>query len=122
ALVSHGWLVLELGEDETGVVPAEPEVVRESDVRLPLARLVRDVVEVALGIRVLVVDRRRHDVALHREDRRDRLDRARRAEAVPRRALGRRDRRLARLLLAEGDLDHTRLARVAERSRRSVGI
>ena len=38
------------------------------------------------------------------------------------RALRRRDRRLAGLLLSERDLDHARLARVAERRRGPVGV
>src|SRR4051812_39449871 len=46
--------------DYRGVVAAEAERVRDADggVRR-VARLVRDVVEVALGVRLLVVDRRR---------------------------------------------------------------
>ena len=45
-----------------------------------------------------------------------------RAEAVARRALRRRDRRAARVLLAERDLDHLRLGRVAERRRGGVRV
>src|SRR3712207_9310727 len=45
--------------EHAGVVAAEPHRVRERHVDLRVPRLVRDVVEVARGIRVLVVDRRR---------------------------------------------------------------
>ena len=87
-----------------------------------VARLVRDVVEVALGILGLVVDRRRHLPVAHRERREDGLDRAGGAEAVTRRALRRRHRRPLRVLFAERLLDHARLRRVAERRRRRVRV
>src|SRR5712691_10130196 len=49
----------ELSDDDRGVVAAEAEGVRQrhSDVRR-IARFVRDVVEIALGVLELVVDRR----------------------------------------------------------------
>src|SRR5664279_1677851 len=48
-------------EQNTAVVPAEPHPVRDRVRQVGLARLIGDVVEVALGIGVLVVDRRRDD-------------------------------------------------------------
>ena len=45
-------------EDERGVLAAEAEAVAHGDLHLDLAGLVRDVVEVALGVGVLEVDRR----------------------------------------------------------------
>src|SRR4029077_8468748 len=81
--------VFELAHDDAGVVPAETERVRDADGDVGLARLVRDVVEVALGIGLLVVDRRRQQAPLDGQHGEDGLDRPGRAEAVTRRALGR---------------------------------
>src|SRR5439155_9223911 len=52
-------------EDQRGVRPAEAERVRHHVTDLLLARLIRDVVEIALRIGHLVVDRRRDDPCLH---------------------------------------------------------
>src|SRR5438874_846379 len=112
-------LVFEAADDDRRVVAAEPERVRDADPHVGLAGLVRDVVEIALWVRILVVDGRRQATAIDRERREDRLDRAGRAEAVAGRALGRRDRRVARILLAERELQHARLRRIAERRRRA---
>ena len=109
-------------EHERGVVAAEPERVRDADLDLLVPRLVRDVVEVALRIGRVLVDRRREDAALEREDRERRFDRAGGAEGVPGRSLRRRDRRAVRLVLAERELQDSRLARVADRRRGSVGV
>ena len=71
----------------------------------------------------LVVDRRRqHAVARSPRIAEHRLDRAGGAEAVAGRALRRGDRRVARVLLAERQLDHARLGRVAERRRGAVRV
>src|SRR5215211_7375964 len=121
-MVSPRALAVELLYDDAGVVAAEAERVGDPDPDRSLARLVGDVVEVALGIRVVVVDRRRQRVAVDREHREDRLDRARGAQAVAGGALRGGHGRLTRVLLAERELDHTRLARVSERRRRSVGV
>src|SRR5919206_4086834 len=99
-------LVFELLHDQARVVPAEAERIREADADLGLARLVRDVVEIALRVRLVVVDRRRQHAALDGEDREDRLDRAGRAEAMAGCALRRRDPDLRSVLLAERLLDH----------------
>src|SRR5262249_57069468 len=104
--------LLDTPEDDRRVVTAEAERVRDGDAHVGVARLVRDVVEVALGVRHLIVDRRRHLAVADREGREDGLDCSTGAETVAGRALRRRDRRLARLLLAERELDHTRLRRV----------
>ena len=101
---------------------AEAERVRDADLDLLLPRLVRDVVEVARRIGRRLVDRRRQDPALEREDREDRLDRAGGAEAVAGRALRRGDRRAIRLVLAERHLEHARLAGVAGRRRGAVRV
>src|SRR6266496_2210751 len=74
-LRSRNGSVFELAQNDARVVPAEPERVGDGDLDVGFARVVRDVVEVASGIRRLVVDRRRQHVLVHREDREDRLDR-----------------------------------------------
>jgi hypothetical protein len=56
---SRSGLSLEAAQHEAGVVPAEAERVRDGDPDVGLARLVRNVVEVAFGIGCVVVDRRR---------------------------------------------------------------
>src|SRR5262249_62101089 len=101
-------------QDDRGVVAAEAERVRHRSRELRRAGRIRHVVEIALGIGLLVVDRGREGLLLQRQCGEDRLDRAGSAEAVPRRALRRGDRRLPRVLLAERLLDHARLARVAK--------
>src|SRR5439155_11128521 len=119
------WLsgsVFELADHDAGVVPAEAERVRDADGDVGLPRLVRDVVEIALGVLLLVVDRRGQQAAFDGEHGEDGLDGARGAEAVAGRALRRRNADLRRVLLAQRLLDHLRLARVTERSRRRVRV
>src|SRR2546426_12778396 len=94
---------------------AEAEGIRNSHPHVGLPGLVRNVVEVALRIRDLVVDRRRKLAVTDRKRREDRLDGAAGAETVAGGALRRRDRGLARKLLAECQLDHARLGRIAKR-------
>jgi hypothetical protein len=104
-------------------VAPEAERVRTRDVDVrSVAGFVRDVVEVAVRVGIVVVDRRRELPVAHGEHREHRFDRAGGAEAVPRRPLRRRDRRLASVLLAERELQDTRLARVSERRRRRVRV
>ena len=118
-----GRLLVERADDERGVVAAEPEGVRDGDRQIgQVARHVRDVVEIAVRVGLVVVDRRRRllvDERLHGEDR---LDGARRAEAMAGRALRRGDGELLRVLLAERELDHARLGGVAERRRGRVRV
>ena len=64
---SAGTGLLDAAEQDAAVVAAEAHRVRERDVDLGLARLVRDVVEVALRIGDLVVDRRREHAVADRE-------------------------------------------------------
>src|SRR5712692_3712636 len=66
-----------------------------------LARLVRDVVEVAVGIRCLVVDGRRQDAVVERQRGRDRLDAAGGAQHVTRHRLTDAARLAATLLARE---------------------
>src|SRR5580765_4225316 len=69
-------------EQHAAVVAAEAHRIRERNVDLRFARLVRDVVEIALGIGVLVVDRGRDRALVDREHAHHRLDRAGGSEAV----------------------------------------
>src|SRR4029453_3246317 len=95
------------------VVPTEAHRVRERHLDLGLARLVRDVVEVAFRVRVLVVDRRRHLALVDREDAHHGLDRPRGSEAVAHHRFRRRDGELVRVV-AEDVLERLRLGEIAE--------
>src|SRR5438132_12532063 len=55
-------------EDEAGVDAAKAEGVRHSDANLAVTRLVRYVVEIALGVRRAVVNGRWQNPVLERED------------------------------------------------------
>src|SRR5258707_14000844 len=57
----EGASVVHTSQDDAGVVPAEAERVVDGVLHVRLARLVRDVVEIAVGIGCVVVDRRRQD-------------------------------------------------------------
>src|ERR671933_2269301 len=83
-----------LRDREAGVLAAEPERVRQGDLEVRrLARALGDVVEVAVGVRLLVVQCRGQHAAAHRLEAYKRLDRAGRAEQVPDRRLRRGDGR-----------------------------
>src|ERR687888_834536 len=69
-------------DNYAGVVAAEAEAIRDRHADVRVARLVRHVVQVALRVGRLVVDRRRHLAVANGQRREDRLDRARSAEAV----------------------------------------
>ena len=64
-------------------VPPKPNALRQRDLDVLLARLVRDVVEVAVGIGRLVVDGRRQHPVVEGQHGGDGLDAARGAEQVP---------------------------------------
>ncbi len=53
--------LFDLAEEYAAVVAAKAHAVREGDLNIGLAEFVRNVVEIALGIRLTVVDRRRQD-------------------------------------------------------------
>src|SRR5439155_1217238 len=71
-----------LAEGQRRVGAAEAEGVRQRRLDVLLARLVRDVVEVAVRVGRLVVDRGRQHAVIEREHRGDRLDAAGGAEEV----------------------------------------
>src|SRR5215470_12250824 len=73
---AHDHLRVVGAEGERGVRAAEAEGVRERDLDVLLARLVGNVVQVAVGVGRLVVDGRRQDAVMEREHRRNRLDAA----------------------------------------------
>ena len=85
------------------------------------ARLVRHVVEIALRIRVAVVDRRREHALVERADAHHRLDRTSGSEEMPEHGLRRRDGELVRMR-AEHRLDRLRLGEIALRRRRPVRV
>src|SRR5206468_446011 len=76
-------------EHETGVGAAEAERIRERDPDRGAARLVGDVVELAVGVDGVEVDRRRQDRGLERANAQQRLDRACGAEQMPGHRFGR---------------------------------
>src|SRR4051794_39408066 len=77
-----------LGDRQARVLAAEPERVRQRELEVRrLPRALGDVVEVAVGIRLGVVQRRGQHATAHRLEAHDGLDRAGRAEQVPERRL-----------------------------------
>ena len=108
-------------EDQRGVVSAEAEVVRDRDVDLAGLRDVRRVVEVAIGIRVLVIDGRRDHARVDGHHAGGRLDAAGGTQEVTGHGLGRGDGDLGGEV-AEGTLDREGLAAVVDRGRGAVGV
>ena len=103
------------------LVPPKPKLFFTRVLDLHLARRVGAVVQVALGILVEDVDRRRRDLVLHRQHREHRLDAAGAAEQVAGHRLGRVDDQLLRVV-AEGELDRVGLVHVAQRRRGAVRV
>src|SRR3954462_10159212 len=66
----------EAADDERVVLSAKAERVGTGDIDLCLTRGIGDVVEVALGVGVLIIDRRRADVVADGQNAGDQLDRA----------------------------------------------
>src|SRR5262245_63402146 len=78
---SGSWaLTAELAEGQGGVGAAEAEGVVQRDLDVHLAGLIGDVVEIAVGIRRLVVDGRGQQAVMEAEDGGDRLHAAGGAE------------------------------------------
>src|ERR1700674_240080 len=121
--VAIAILLVGLGafDHERGVVAAEPERVREGHLGVRLASLVGDVVQVALRVRVVQVDRRRQQTAVEREHARGGLEGAGGAQQVTVDGFGRADRELVGVV-AEDGLDGFRLGHVAQLGRRSMGV
>src|SRR5438105_5319229 len=110
-----------LAEDERGVVAAEAHRVRQGGLDLPGPRRIRDVVQVQRRIRRRVVDRRRDAAVAHREEARDRLERAGGPEEVSGHRLRRRHEELVRVG-AEDLLDRGGLLPIVGLRRRAVGV
>src|SRR5205823_4921777 len=66
-------LLLELLQDDDCVLTAESEAVGDGYAHIHAPHFVGHVVEVAIGIRGLVVDSRVHETAVHHKQGRDRL-------------------------------------------------
>src|SRR4029077_6672238 len=92
ALRKINTLAPELLEQQRGIVPAEAEGVRKRQLDVELAGALRDVIEVALGIRVLEVDGRGRAPLFDRFHRDDRLDGSGGPQQVAHHRLGRADR------------------------------
>ena len=69
-------------EDQRRIGAAEAERIRQRDVDVALARLVRHQIDRRLDRRIVEIDGRRRDAVADRQDREDRLDRAGRAEQM----------------------------------------
>src|SRR4051812_5768006 len=82
-------------DDQTAVMPAEAETVRNGVANALLARLVRDVIEIARGVWRVVIDRRMEHAVLQRQDAGDDFDAPGGAERVAQHALGAGDGQLA---------------------------
>ena len=102
-------------------MPAEPHGVGERDRDLCLARAIRDVVEIALGVADLLIDRRREDALAHREEADRRFNGAGRAERVSGHRLRRRDRE-PRRVIAEDRLERRGLGTVIRLGRGAVRV
>src|SRR5690348_5359383 len=106
---------------ERDVVTAEAEAVAQRDLDVATHRAVRRVVQIELGVRMLVIDRRRHDAVAHRKCADDELDRAGGAEHVARHRLGRADIDFG-CNIAEDGLDGLGLVEIVRRGRRTVRV
>src|ERR1700757_4124887 len=121
AISSPLCLRLAFLDHERGVVSAKSKRVGQGDVDARLTRLVRHVVEVTFGVRIVEVDRRRKQSAIEGEHAGRGLDRAGGAEQVAMHRLGRADGQLEGVV-AENRLDRLRLRDIAELGRRAVGV
>src|SRR6266849_3953207 len=125
--LKSSWLAMSLliglwGLDhETRVVAAETERVRQGHLDVGLARLVGHVVEIALRVGVVEVDRGRQQAAIDREDAGRRLDGAGGAQQVTVHRLGGADREVTSVV-AEHRLDRPGLRDVAELRGRSMRV
>src|SRR5216684_3393585 len=117
-LAGHSPLLIGLwGLDyEARVVPAEAERVRQRHLDVGFARLVGHVVEVALWVGLVEVDRGRQQAAIQGEDASSGLDGAGGTKQVPVDRLGGADRKLVRVV-TEHCLDRFGLGDVTELGR-----
>src|SRR5216683_3752757 len=115
-LLGNRLLTDKLLRHHRGVVSAEAEGVVQSSGDRHFARLVWHVVEIALRIRILVVDRRRDEICLNRLGADGHFDGAGGAEHVSGGALGGADGQFSRAV-AEDGLDRLRFADVSLRRR-----
>ncbi len=107
--------------DDRRVVPAEAEAVAHHRAELAFPRRVRRVVQIAIRIGRVVVDRRRADVVLERLHADHQLHAAAGAQQMAELALGARDAHFAGRV-AEYGFDGERLGLIAQRRARAVGI
>lgn len=103
------------------VMPAEPERIIDHRVDRQFPRCIRHIIQIAFGIGLLVIDRRRNDVRLDGLGADGHFHRAGRAEHVTGRALGGADGQFPRVI-TENRFDRLRFADVALRRRSAVGV
>ena len=85
-------------EEDRGVLPAEPEGVREGTADVRLTGLVGNVVQIAFWIGSFIIDGWRNDSVLHRQHRKNRLDSSGPSQEMARHLLRRADWNLVGLL------------------------
>src|SRR5688572_15427333 len=88
-------------EQQRGVGATESERIRQGVLHIDLARLVRNIVEIAVRIGCLVIDGRRNDSALHNQRRDSCFNRSRRAEQMSNHGLRRTHGQLTGMLTEE---------------------
>src|SRR5579859_5792550 len=98
AIVQSGWRKMDFSfpgpalENQGGVGAAKPEGIRKRVIHGGLAGDVRNVVKIAVGIRLFLVDSGRKDLIAQRQNADAVLENARAAEKVAGHGLGRTDR------------------------------
>src|SRR6476469_3343922 len=113
SLIASG---LEAFDGEGGVVATEAEAVAEYGRYVPFDAGIRSVVEIELGVRVLIVDRRRDHSIPHDQGADHGFDGTSGAQHVTSRGLGRADIHVLRVV-AEDGLDGARFVEVVRRRR-----
>ncbi len=111
----------EFAENQRGVVAPEGKGVGEHDVDVRRAGALRNEIEVALGIRCLVVNRRRNEVLMDRQHRHHPFDGAGGPQGMADHGLGRTDRYLVSPPPKNG-LDSFGFRQIIGRCARAVGI
>src|SRR3954469_13139743 len=108
-------------EEERAIRPAEAEGVAERVFHTRFARVIRDAIEIALGVLIVQINGRRQALILQRQNRDASFESAGAAEQVPGHRFRGADCDLLRVL-AEKVLDGLRFQHVADRRRGSVRV
>jgi hypothetical protein len=112
---------LVLAQEQTGVVATEAEAIRDDTIDLDLACNMGNVVEIAIRVRVVEVDRWGQNAAVYRKCRRDQLDSSRGSEHVAQLALGARNHEVPGVR-AENRLERASLGAIAKLGAGAMGV